>query len=636
MTSPTYGTARPDLIVGTEGNDTIYGGAAPAGDGTATVAMTLGAGSKAMTSAIGTYVIGVDGRISGVRILLTESAPNGTGGQSSNAIELPEGARLGFFVLPQAMAFKTAALLTDPDARYEFRTSDGRPATATSTGPLTLWATDATGTTTRIKTATNAPSMHSAADPANGADLNGAGRFGALGTVNPDGSVTLGFNEGRGRSTDFGQITITIQTKGAVTIAEPRLAAALAAQALLDHDTISGGAGDDLIYGGTGNDLLIGGDGDDRLFGDEGNDALRGDAGNDTLDGGIGDDTLFGGTGHDRLMGKAGNDQLVGGDGNDWLDGGEGDDMLFGGIGDDMLLGDKGNDSLVGGDGNDTLDGGSGNDELFGGAGADLLTGGAGADTLIGGNSNDTLFGGSEADALYGDDGDDSLDGGSGNDWLEGGRGNDILRGGADDDTLQGQTGNDQMYGGTGQDLMYGGDGTDQLWGDTGHDTLFGEAGNDTLYGGEGDDLVYGGGGFDAVYGGRGADTLMGDEGNDWLDGSHDDDLIFGGTGSDTLIGGEGGDRLFGGQGADTFVWRTQDIGAWADTIGDFEAGYDRIDLINLRLLDKGWTAESFRFNAMSQAGDAVKITIGDLNITVQSDVGALGVVDVWGSILFA
>jgi len=613
-----HGTARPDRIAGADGDDVIYGGAGPRGDGTAGVAVALTSDSKALTSAIGVYEINADGRIGNVRIVLAETAPNGKGGVGSAAFEAPEGARLGFFVLPQAMAFKTADLLTDPAAQLEFRTADGKPATATSTGPLTLWSIDAKGKATAIKTATNVPSIHSAADPAGGADLNGNGRNGALGTVNADGSVSLGFNEGRGKADDFTQIVLTIQTKGLVDVVEPRLAAALAAQAALDHDTLSGGAGNDLIYGGTGDDLLIGNEG------------------NDTLDGGAGDDTLFGGDGNDRLMGRTGNDQMVGGAGKDWLDGGEGDDMLFGGAGKDTLLGDKGNDQLVGGDGDDSLDGGSGNDQLFGGSGHDLLIGGSGSDSLVGGNGNDTLFGGSEADALYGDDGDDSLDGGSGTDWLEGGKGNDTIRAGSDDDTVFGGTGDDLIYGGTGQDLIHGGDGKDVIWGDTGNDTIFGEAGWDTLNGGEGDDLVYGGGGFDFVHGGRGNDTLHGDEGNDWLDGSHDDDVLFGGTGSDTLIGGEGNDTLYGGQGADTFVWRTQDVKAWSDTIADFEARYDRIDLTNLNLLAKGWTAASFLSDAMTQQGDAVQIAIGDLTINVQSEGAALTVVDVWGSILFA
>ncbi|MDX5356519.1 MAG: hypothetical protein LPK12_02130 [Rhodobacterales bacterium] len=93
---------------------------------------------------------------------------------------------------------------------------------------------------------------------------------------------------------------------------------------------------------------------------------------------------------------------------------------------------------------------------------------------------------------------------------------------------------------------------------------------------------------------------------------------------------------MYGGAGSDSFVWRTQDVEAWTDTVADFEAGRDSIDLTNLCLLDKGWTADSFLSDAMSLTGaGAVEIAIGDLTISVQAS-AALAVEDVWASILFA
>ncbi|MCY3670791.1 MAG: calcium-binding protein [Alphaproteobacteria bacterium] len=62
-------------------------------------------------------------------------------------------------------------------------------------------------------------------------------------------------------------------------------------------------------------------------------------------------------------------------------------------------------------------------------------------------------------------------------------------------------------------------------------------------------------------------DTLVGGAGRDWL---------AGGDGDDTLVGGAGNDFLVGGDGADTFVFAP---GHGDDTIGDFEAGTDIIDL---------------------------------------------------------
>jgi len=67
-----------------------------------------------------------------------------------------------------------------------------------------------------------------------------------------------------------------------------------------------------------------------------------------------------------------------------------------------------------------------------------------------------------------------------------------------------------------------------------------------------------GGGGEDLLMGGAGADTLAG------------------GAGADILADGAGSDRLTGGSGADIFV---QSLDGAADTITDFEAGVDRLDL---------------------------------------------------------
>ncbi len=66
-----------------------------------------------------------------------------------------------------------------------------------------------------------------------------------------------------------------------------------------------------------------------------------------------------------------------------------------------------GNDQLYGGDGDDLLLGGGGDDRLEGGAGKDLLYGGAGRDTLLGGDGDDKLFGQNQ---------DKQLDGGAGRD----------------------------------------------------------------------------------------------------------------------------------------------------------------------------------------------------------------------------
>lgn len=92
-----------------------------------------------------------------------------------------------------------------------------------------------------------------------------------------------------------------------------------------------------------------------------------------------------------------------------------------------------------------------------------------------------------------------------------------------------------------------------------------GTSGPDTLTGRPNED--------DQVYGFDGDDTLSGDSGADFL---------HGGNGADILTGGAGGDALFGGAGADAFVYLTAADSSQTsgiDTLIDFEAGIDRIDL---------------------------------------------------------
>ncbi|MCC5600239.1 calcium-binding protein [Nostoc favosum] len=211
---------------------------------------------------------------------------------------------------------------------------------------------------------------------------------------------------------------------------------------------------------------------DDLIVGSSGNDTLStGAAGNDTINGGLGEDYLsvdfrysatagitstfnattnigsittgtnqvsynnieqlnFGGTEYDDLIvGSNGNDTIDWGNGgSDTIDGGLGDDLLSfynyttsegitstfdattnigsitvgtnrvsyknierldvrGTIYDDLIVGSNGNDTLFGSfqdrDGNDTIIGGAGNDILTGGRGNDSLIGGAGTDTFV-------------------------------------------------------------------------------------------------------------------------------------------------------------------------------------------------------------------------------------------------------------
>ncbi len=212
-----------------------------------------------------------------------------------------------------------------------------------------------------------------------------------------------------------------------------------------------GGADDDLLQGRSGGDeYLDGGAGNDYVFAHvyfdlehtifyngifDGHDTLLGGAGDDVLvvigalPVGVAPDPdyLDGGAGTDYLRGEVGADRLLGGDGNDTL---RGDNLPDGwpsiSISDNVILHVPGQADFSATGGADFLEGGSGNDLLVGDAGNDILSGGA---------DNDQLFGDDEAGYLVAP-GDDVLDGGAGDDLLAGGDGADSLSGGTGLDEL--------------------------------------------------------------------------------------------------------------------------------------------------------------------------------------------------------
>ena len=157
-----------------------------------------------------------------------------------------------------------------------------------------------------------------------------------------------------------------------------------------NDNKLGGWYGNDILNGGAGNDALWGNDGNDIVNGGSGNDELWGDGGDDILNGDDGDDKLYGGYGNDIVNGGAGNDALWGDAGDDILNGEDGDDKLYGGYGNDIVNGGAGNDALWGDGGDDILNGGSGNDILYGGAGNDTYTFAKnhGQDTIKDGHAN--------------------------------------------------------------------------------------------------------------------------------------------------------------------------------------------------------------------------------------------------------
>ena len=376
----------------------------------------------------------------------------------------------------------------------------------------------------------------------------------------------------------------------------------------------------------------------DVLTGDAGANRLDGEAGNDRLTGGAGADTLVGGHGLDTASYAASaaavtvnllDGTATGGDAaGDTLDSAEG---LTGSAHDDTLIGDAGNNVLEGGTGADTLDGGDGIDTAsyagsasrvdvrlsgtvvnYGDATGDTLTN---IENLVGSAHNDILVGNGSANALTGNGGNDLLWASSGDDLLTGGPGADRLVGGAGNDTAsyagspEGVTvrlhslsaANGDAEGDSFPytvDVAYtDASGAEQSESLPDVEHLIGSAHDDILAGDRRDNDLDGGPGNDTLYGGPGG-------GDDVMSGGLGNDRIFGGQGNDTLIGGPGDDRLAGGPGNDIFVFGP---GEGADTVTDFSAGTDKVDLTAFEI-------ESVEEIAMNTTDDGVTIDLSDID----------------------
>jgi Ca2+-binding RTX toxin-like protein len=171
--------------------------------------------------------------------------------------------------------------------------------------------------------------------------------------------------------------------------------------------------------------------------------------------------------------------------------------------------------------------------------------------------------------------------------------------------TITGSAANDVLNGTFYNDKLLGGDGADKLNGGSGTDTLVGGAGDDRLYGGDGSDVAsYAGAaggvtvslaitaaqdtigaGIDTLNsienlgGSSYADHLTGSSGSNYLVGGNGNDTLDGGAGNDLLVGSAGADTLTGGTGNDRFRFDVMETSAHRDTITDFTAGQDSIEI---------------------------------------------------------
>ncbi|OJX70395.1 hypothetical protein [Magnetospirillum sp. 64-120] len=272
----------------------------------------------------------------------------------------------------------------------------------------------------------------------------------------------------------------------------------------------------------------------------------------------------------------------------------------------------EGSDQLVGTSGNDTISALGGDDTIYYSGGADSLDGGSGSDTLdfsgaytgvTGGFLTNTVSAGGNLTTF------------SNVEVINGSTYADVLYGaGVAGKQLYGAGGNDTFYAGEDNNVFHGGDGNDSFTAnEVGGSTFYGDAGNDIFYaqsaatatfdGGDGIDLVdFSNLGFvtvdlqagtavgegtdtlisiEAVRGSAYGDTLFGSSADETLYGMAGADTLDGGAGNDTLNGGLGADQIWGGDGNDAFILTSASDSTITDTdlIGDFGTGSDTLTL---------------------------------------------------------
>ncbi|MEP3264689.1 MAG: CHRD domain-containing protein [Hyphomicrobiales bacterium] len=191
----------------------------------------------------------------------------------------------------------------------------------------------------------------------------------------------------------------------------------------------------------------------------------------------------------------------------------------------------------------------------------------------------------------------------SGDDLILGNNETNILEGGAGNDAIHSFGGVDTIDGGSGIDTALfsaGGGVTLDLDEDGNGVATIGDALSDTVLNFENIN-----GSNNAASANGGADNLSGNSGVNVLNGQAGDDTLNGEGGNDTLIGGLGNDTLIGGAGADTFIFNEGD---GIDTIVDFEAGVDSIDL---RDFGPDFDVAGALSNAQQDGDDAV-LSLGE------------------------
>lgn len=241
----------------------------------------------------------------------------------------------------------------------------------------------------------------------------------------------------------------------------------------------------------------------------------------------------------------------------------------------DSFIGSAADEQFMGLGGRDTIDGGGGVDEVryhrdpdrgaTAGVTVNLATGVA----IDGFGTRDTL---SNIENIRATIFDDTLTGSSVANRIRAHEGNDTINGGVGADNMIGGAGDDTYYVDNAGDIVNessdGGSGQDRVFSTISFNLT---ANGSTVLGGVENLTLLGSGNLTGTGNGL-ANTLTGNTGVNTLSG---------GAGNDRLVGGLGNDTLTGGADADVFVFNTAMSTTNIETITDFNAPQDTIELEN-------------------------------------------------------
>ncbi|HEX8586035.1 MAG TPA: M10 family metallopeptidase C-terminal domain-containing protein [Allosphingosinicella sp.] len=437
-------------------------------------------------------------------------------------------------------------------------------------------------------------------------------------------------------------------------------------------NAIFGNAAANRIDGGAGVDRLMGGAGGDYYIVDSSGDIIVEDVndvagGPDIVEAWVGyilpdgvEMLVLQGTAALAGHGNGAANSLLGNDGANFLDGKGGADAMAGGMGDDTYIVDDLGDTVSEGSG-------AGLDTVLSSVSFAL---GFGVENLtLTGMAAINGTGNGDANLLIGNSGANRLDGGTGNDEMRGAFGDDVydVRDIGDQVIEAADQGTDSvtvwLLGGAIYTMAANVENANIMF-DAG---VVGNALRNMITGGVGNNVIDGGAGGDRMVGGAGGDTYYVDQANDAVEEVNDpndlpdtviasisyalgdyverltlagsavsgtgnalDNVIEGNALANRIEGKGGADRLSGGGGADTFVYASfsDSTSGAIDRITDFQAGFDKIDLVALAGITLSFgqatdSATGLVYTVVSAAASASTLVLRVDGIVTRADVVA-------------